>query len=357
MPKTRKRAIRPVSSKSSRRARPKGKPLPAQMLDLITGYWVSRMVYVVARLGIADLLAKKARSAADLAGAAGVDADRLFRVLRALAACGVFVEKAGRFRLTPLGETLRTDVPASMRDFALMMVEDYNQQAWMRLLDGVRAPVSPFDLAHGQRIFPFFEAHPEHLAVFARSMASISGAENPAIAAALDCRRVQTLVDVGGSQGHLLATILRANPKLRGVLFDLPSVVAGAKDAPFLAEPAVRRRVEFVAGSFFESVPAADAYIMKYILHDWTDDECVRILSRCRAAMAKGGRVLVVDCVIPPGNDPHWGKMLDVNMLALTTGRERTKAEFADLFARAGLRLKKVHATECPLSIIEGVAR
>lgn len=198
---------------------------------------------------------------------------------------------------------------------------------------------------------------PDKLRTFAKSIASISATENPAVAAAFDFGSLGRLVDVGGSQGHLLAAILRAHPRVRGQLFDLADVVTQAQQAPYLTGADVTSRVEFVAGDFFASVPpGADGYVMKYILHDWDDDQCVRILTNCRMAMAKGGRVLVVDTVIPRGNEPHWGKQLDINMLVLTGGRERTAKDFEALFARAGLRRRKVHATACPLSIVEGVA-
>lgn len=329
------------------------------MLDLITAYWTSQMVFAVARLGVADQMGKAARPVAELAAAVGADPSRLHRVLRALAASGVFVEKKpGHFALTPLGETLRSEAPQSMRNFALMMVDDYNWQAWQALLSGVVQPITPFEPVHGRKIFEHLHQHPDKLQTFAASMASLSATENPAVAAAFDFGRVRHLVDVGGSQGHMLAAILRAHPGVRGTLFDMADVVERARQAPFLTAKDVAPRVDFAAGDFFASVPAgADGYVMKYILHDWNDDQCVQILGNCARAMAKGGRVLVVDTVIPPGNDPHWGKQLDVNMLVLTGGRERTATDFAALFERAGLRLKKVHPTACPLSIVEGVAR
>ena len=174
--------------------------------------------------------------------------------------------------------------------------------------------------------------------------------------AAYDFSKARTLVDVGGSHGHMLAAILRANPKLKGVLFDMPQVLNQARNAPYVGTREIAGRIELAGGDFFQSVPAgADMYIMKYIIHDWTDDLCVKLLENCRRAMAPNGRVLVVDTVIPPGNDPHWGKLLDLNMLVGPGGRERTRSEFAQLFARAGLKLKRVIPTASPLSIVEAV--
>ena len=352
-----KPASKPMA-KAKAPAAPAGKPLPAQMLDLITGYWTSQMVFVVARLGIADLLVKGAKPVAELAAAVNVDEQRLFRVLRALAPAGLFVEKSpGRFALTELGGTLRSDVPFSMRNFALMMIDDYNWKSWEKLLDGVTRTMTPLEEVLGCKIFEYLHQHPDKLKVFAESMSSISGAECPAIAAGYDFGRIRHLVDVGGSQGHLLAAILQQHGKVKGTLFDLAPVVAQAQQAPLLTAPGLAGRVDFVAGDFFAGVPqGADGYVMKYILHDWNDELCVQILTHCRQAMAKGGRVLVVDNVVPAGNEPHWGKQLDINMLVLTGGRERTVADFKQLFARAGLKVKKVHATACPLSVVEGVA-
>jgi len=189
------------------------------------------------------------------------------------------------------------------------------------------------------------------------SMASISSTENAAVARAYPFGRFRRLVDVGGAHGHLLATILARHKKLRGVLYDQPQVVAGAAASGFVTAPAVRDRCEVVGGSFFESVPeGADAYVMKYIIHDWDDEKAMRILRHCRDAMASGGRVLIVDHVIPPGNGADWGKLLDINMLVIPGGMERTREEFRDLLDRAGLKLARIVPTRCPLSVVEAVA-
>jgi hypothetical protein len=200
-------------------------------------------------------------------------------------------------------------------------------------------------------------ARPEKDRVFSEAMASISGVENAAIARAYDFGRLRTLVDVGGAHGHLLASILRRHRRLRGVLYDQPQVVAAARTAGFITAPGVAGRCRTEGGSFFEAVPAgADAYLMKYIVHDWNDEQCVRILDLCREAMAPGGRVLVVEHVVAPGNGPDFAKLLDINMLVGPGGLERTQQEFGALFARAGLRLRAVHATASPLRVLEAVA-
>lgn len=333
-------------------------PLPIQMLGRITGYWVSFGVHVSARLSIADHLAKGPRTSADLAQASGAHEPTLYRLLRMLASHGIFRETDGRrFENTPLSETLRADVPASMKPFAIMMVDGPSVLAWNDLLETVKTGEEAFQRVHGMGGFEYLAAHPDKGKEFGEAMTSISGTENPAIAEAYDFGGIRTLVDVGGSHGSLLAAILPRNPGLRGVVYDRAEVVENARNDVHVRAQGVDGRLDLVAGNFFDEVPAgADAYIMKYILHDWDDAQSKQILSNCRKAMAKSGRVLVVDNVIPPGNEPHWGKMLDMNMLVLTPGRERTEPEFRELFASAGLRVARIVPTASPLSIVEGVS-
>jgi hypothetical protein len=330
-------------------------PAHDAMLGHLTGYWVSQLIYVAARLGIADELAAGPRTIAALAKKVGAHEPSLRRVLRALAGLGIFAETAnGRFKLTPIAATLRSDVKGSLRPFALMMVDGYNWTAWGQLLHGTRTGQLPFNHVYGMPLFEYLREHPDADREFSNAMASISGPENDAIARALDFSRFKTLVDVGGAHGHLLATVLGRHRRVRGILYDQPQVVAGAGASGFITAPAVAARCTTKGGDFFTSVPAgADAYMMKYIMHDWTDDQCVRILGHCRRAMAPDGRVLVVEHVIRPGNAPDWAKLLDINMLVLPGGQERTKEEFAALFTRAGLRLKRVHKTASALSVLE----
>lgn len=340
---------------NAKRRRP---PAQEQMLGLISGYWVSQMVFVAARLGIADVIAKHGpRTPQAMAKRVGVNATFLARLLRALANVGVFAEGAGgRYRLTPLAQTLRSDRPGSLRSFAEMIVDDYNWQAWGALGEAVASGETPFEKKLGMPIFAYLHAHPDKERTFAASMASLSGTENTAVARAYPFGELEQLVDVGGAHGHLLATILGRYRKLRGVLYDQPQMVASAARSGFLAKPDLKKRSEVIGGDFFASVPTgADGYIMKYILHDWDDEKSIHILANCRAAMASNGRVLVVDHVIPPGNGANWGKLLDINMMVLTGGQERTREQFRDLFAHAGLRLKRVVPTACPLSVLEAV--
>jgi hypothetical protein len=221
---------------------------------------------------------------------------------------------------------------------------------------GVVTGGNVFEHVHHVPVFAYLQQHPDKERQFAAAMASSSGIENDAVARAYPFGQLSRLVDVGGAHGHMLARILRQHKKLRGVLYDQPQVVAGAAQSGFVTAPAVRNRCEIVGGDFFVSVPAgADGYIMKYIIHDWDDDKSIRILRNCREAKAPQAKVLVVDHVIPPGNDANWAKLIDILMMIGPGGRERTREEFQELFARSGLRLKRVIRTACPLSILEAV--
>jgi hypothetical protein len=288
--------------------------------------------------------------------AAEVQAPALYRVLRALASVGIFAEtKDKRFKLTPLAATLQKGVPGSMHAVALMFGQKYLEDAWAQLLHGVKTGETPFLKAHGVHAFEYLEQHPDALKIFGEAMTNVSSIENPAIAAAYKFSGFRTLVDVGGGHGSLLAAILKANPKLKGVLFDQPSVITRARQDRHVTAKGVAERCTLESGDFFEAVPkGCDAYIMKRVVHDWDDERTVKILANCRAAMSERGRVLVAESVIPPGNDPDRGKLLDMQMLVMG-GRERTKQEFAAVFKKAGLKLTRVVPTKCPLSIVEGV--
>lgn len=329
-------------------------PPHAVLMGLMGGLWVSQSIAVVAKLGVADALARGARTSDELAAATGSHGPSLFRVLRALASVGVFVEESpGRFALTPVGETLRSG-PGSLRGMAVFLGEPFHARAVGDLLHCVRTGKPAFEHVHGARFFDYVTAHPDAAEVFDEAMTANTSAQQDAVVGAYDFSGIGTLVDVAGGHGSLLAAVLRATPTLKGVLFDLPHVAAKARRVFEAAE--VADRVEVASGDFFKALPAADAYMMKHIIHDWDDDRCVQILQNCRKAMRGAGRVLVVDGVIPAGNDPFPGKLLDLEMLLMTDGgRERTRAEFEALFARAGLKLSRVLPTRSEVSIVEGV--
>lgn len=329
---------------------------PEVMRNLAIGYWVARLVHVAAKLRLADLLKGGPRTVDDLAAAANVHTLALYRILRALASIGVFAEiKGRRFKLTPLAATLQAGVPGSMHAWVSMINEHWAWDSWKELLHGVKTSEVPFLKAHGMPIFAYLDKHPKDLEVFGQSMSSLSQIENPAVAAAYRFTGIRTVVDVGGGHGSLLATILKTNPKLRGVLFDQGPVIARAENDKHVTARGIAERCRLESGSFFEAVPrGCDAYIMKYILHDWSDEECIKILENCRTAMNESGKVLVVDHVIAEGNRPSWGKLLDIQMLIIG-GRERTKEEFAALFRAARLKLTRVVPTKCSLSLVEAI--
>lgn len=334
-------------------------PGPAMLLKLTSGGVVtSRVIYVAAELGLADLLSSGPRNVAELAAATGTDEDALYRVLRALANIDIFAEATPQvFRITPLGNYLRSDVPGSMRAWVRYLGSDWNHALWGATLDAVRTGKSASQAIHGLPFFDWLDAHPDAERHFGEAMTNMSAIANPAIASAYDFSAIGKLVDVAGGRGSLLAAILEANPHLRGTLFDLPMVIAEAREELTLRAPNIAARLTFSEGSFFEAVPeGGDAYLLKWILHDWQDADADRILSNCRRAMAPGARLLLVEIVIPPGNLPNFGKFLDIAMLVIVGGRERTRAEYEQLLSSNGFQLTRVLPTALPYRIVEALA-
>jgi hypothetical protein len=331
-------------------------PQPEELLlKMIAGSFVSQALYVAARLGVADLLAREAQSPAELADATGAHAGSLYRMLRALASVGVFSERAdGKFELNAASHLLRRDAEGSLRDTAIMFGEEWHWRVWGAAYESVRTGEAAFPRVHGAEVFPYLSANPDAARVFDRAMTSMSHTAAAAVSEAYDFSGVRLLADIAGGHGALLAGILRANPAARGLLFDRPQVIEGARER--VEAEGVSGRVELVAGDFFEEVPAgADCYLMKYIIHDWDDERALAILGNCRRAMPEGARLLLVETVIAEGNAPHFGKLIDLEMLLFTGGRERTEAEYRQLLARAGLRLTRVVPTRSPLSVVEAV--
>jgi hypothetical protein len=313
-------------------------PAAVVLLKMMTGYWVSKALNVAAELGLADLLQDGPRSSDDLAATCGVHAPTRYRLLRALASVGIFTEVDGRrFALTPLAELLRSDVPGSMRALARMYGSE-QYRAWGDLLDSVRTGRPAFDRTFGASYFEYLASSPAGDAIFNEAMAGWTTQVAEAVVAAYDFAGVDTVVDVGGWHGLLLATILRAHPAVRGVLFDQPHVVKEAQ--PRLQAAGVAERCATEGGDFFVAAPAGgDVYVLAQILHDWDDERCRVILGNCRQAMRPAGRLLLVEQVLPPANEPSFAKWLDLHMLVLLTGRERTEAEYRDL--QPGTRFPK----------------
>jgi hypothetical protein len=326
------------------------------LFQMIIGKWISQAVGTVVEIGVPDQLAKGARQCRDIAREAGVSEDGLYRLLRALASVGLFAEGADRrFRLTGMGRLLRSDHAESLAGYARFTAHDITWRPWGQLDYSVKTGMPAFDHVFHSPIFEHFSQNPEVAAVFDDAMTSISAMEARAVSDAYDFKGVGTLMDVAGGHGLLLATVLRRNKKMRGLLFDLPHVAANATVT--FTRAGITGRVRIESGDFFKELPpGADAIIMKHILHDWDDDSATRILQACHRALDSRGKVLIVDPVVPTGNVPHYGKLLDLEMLVLTPrGRERTKSEFARLLRGAGFRLSRVIPTPGPLSIVEAV--
>ena len=324
------------------------------MLQIISGFWISRAVYVIAKLGIPDLLKSGPKTAEELASATEMHAPSLYRILRALASVGVVTRDEGRrFAQTPVSETLVTDAPGSLRWFAVSELGQEHYPAWGNLMHSVKTGEIAFDNFFGVDIWKYFQQNPEDAAVFNNSMSSVTAVTNEAITSLYDFSGFKKLVDVGGGHGGLITSRLKSNPAMKGVLFDAPQVIEGARariEAAGLAE-----RCETVAGDFFKAVPeGGDAYIMKWIIHDWDDERAITILKNCRNQMPANGRLILVDCVVPETDEPHFSKFIDLNMLVMTGGKERTEKEFEELLAAAGFKLLRVIPTELPTSIVEG---
>ena len=332
-----------------------GMPPHIAILETASGGWRAQALYVAAKLGIADLVQDEPKTAEELASATGTHANSLFRVLRALASMGIFTEQDGRFALTPLAEPLRSNVPGSMRAMAIMLGEEH-QRAWGNILHSVRTGETAFDHVYGMHCFEYLEQNPESGATFNDAMTALSSQTHVAVVSNYDFSGIETLVDVGGGHGTLLSLILKANPQLRGKLFDLPHVVNGAPRV--LEAHGVTDRCEVSSGDFFKEVPAGDAYILSHIIHDWVDERSIQILSSCRRAAQGNARLLLVEMVIPEGNDPFWGKWLDLNMLMMTPGgRERTEQQYRDLLSAAGWEMQRIVPTQGLVSVVESYAK
>ena len=329
-------------------------PPQTLIVDMVLAKIKTHALGVFAELRIADLLVDGPRPADALAAQTAAHGPSLYRLLRLLAGLGVLSETApGMFALTSAGQFLRSDVPGSLRGIAAMFGGELHSRAWARLNHSVATGEPAFDHVFGTSLFTYLETDPASAAMFDEAMTSSSAAQAEAVVAAYDFSGITRLVDVAGGHGTLLATILKVNPSLRGVLFEMPHVAAGA--GPVFDEAGLRDRVEIVGGDFLDRLPdGADAYIMKRIIHDWDDERAATILRNCRIAMAPGGRVLVVDAVLDDSPESIYGKLLDIEMLVLSPfGQERTEDEFRRLFGRAGLKLERIVDTKSPLKVVE----
>jgi hypothetical protein len=321
-----------------------------ELRRLINGYQAAQALHVAAVLGIADHLGTSPRPVDELAAAVGAHSPTLYRLLRALSALGVFREHEHRcFSLLPMGACLRSDADRPMRPYAIFVGQEYQRQAWGRLLHSVRTGETAFTAAHGVSSWAYRERHPEQSAIYSAAMTGNSRRVNDAILRACSFGRFDRIADIGGGQGSLIAAILTAHPNARGVLFDLPRVVAAA--VPELRELAAR--CDIVGGSMFDAVPAGcDAYLMKYVLHDWPDADGVRILENCRRAMSPSATLLVIERFVGAPNEDATGKLADLGMLVGPGGRERTREEFVSLLRAGGFSLLQVVPTATPLKVM-----
>jgi trans-aconitate methyltransferase len=321
-----------------------------QIIRLGLGFIASQALRAVADLEIADRLAGGAKSVDVLSVETGAHADALYRIIRILAAEGVFRETSPRhFELTELGGALRSDAASSARDFIRMMNRE-PYIAFSKLDHSVTTGRPAFDEVFGKARFDWLAEHPAEAALFQRAMIALSQGDNEAVAEAFDFRPFTRVIDVGGGHGQLLSLILERHQNLSGVLFDRPSGVDAARSQSGSAST----RIEFVSGDFFDAVPSgANIYLLKRVIHDWNNEQAIAILAKCREAMAPGGRVLVAETIMRPGDAPDPMKFIDAIMLVVTGGTERTEKEYAGLFADAGLSLDRVHATSRPISLLE----
>jgi hypothetical protein len=328
----------------------------AKLREMISGYWISQSIHVAAKLGIADLLKAGSKTSEKLAEETGMQPRALYRLLRLLASVGIFAESEDRhFGLTQLAEPLQSGVAGSLRGWAIAINQEHFHRSWSELLYSVRTGAPAFNRIFDMNCWEYLSRDQDAAAIFNDGLASYTSAVAAAVIEIYDFSQFDRLVDVGGGHGTLITAILKANPKLRGVLFDLPHAMAGARKAVEGAQLA--DRCETVAGDFFGAVPTGGgAYLLSHIIHDWDDDRAVKILANCRRAMPANGRLLLVEMVIPPGNEAFYGKLLDVNMLVWTdSGTDRTEIEYRDLLTAAGFRMKQAIPTQAGVSVIESI--
>lgn len=326
----------------------------ARMLQMLNAFLTVQSIHVAAALGIADKLLDGPKEVTQLASAINAHAGALYRLLRMLAGQGVFTEQTdGRFALNPLGECLCSEGPSSVRDWALFVGAPEMWDTWGRLRDSLVTGETAFPRVHGMPVWKYLALHPDVGAPFNRWMSQQSEQHNAALVSSYDFSTMRTVADIGGGRGSTVAAILQANPRARGILLDLPHVVA---DVAPLLESGLRDRCNIIGGDMLQGVPAgADIYLIKRVLMDWPDEEATTILRNCAKALPVGGKVLAIEMVLPPANEPSPATGFDILMLLNTGGRIRTQAEFAELFRAAGLRLARVIATPSPNTVLEGV--
>jgi hypothetical protein len=328
-------------------------PPPVALLELTQGSMMTQAIYVAAELGIADVLRDGPLTVDEIAGAVDANPDAVHRLLRLLASYSIFAEQNdGRFKLTPMADALRSDAPVSMRGIALLMGHPTHWEDWSHLVSAVRTGEPVVPKLRGMGAFEFLETNPEYGAVFYQGMTNLSDLETDPIVAAYDFGQYETIVDVGGGRGVLLARILQRATTSQGILFDARAVPSGAE--ALLAQAGVADRCTIVSGGLFDAVsPGGDAYVLKHIVHDWPEERALEILRNVRDAIASNGRLLLIEFVPAEGNGQHPGKLVDLWLMLLVGGKERTQAQYAELLGKAGFALERVVPTAAPVSIVE----
>lgn len=333
------------------------KAAPFVFLNMVTAKWTTQLLFAAAELGLADTLKDGPLSSEEVASRTKADAPMMYRLLRALSTLGVVQAlESRRFQLTELGQYLRSDIPGSMRELAMMTGRPWHNRGWEQLSHCVRtgAP-SGVHAAFGTNLWDYFDKNRADFDNFNEAMTGASASMHGTATQAYDFSRFKTVADIGGGHGRLLGSILQKTPGLNGILFDRPSLKEGAEEE--LRKLGISQRCKFVGGDFFVSVPAgADAYMMSHILHDWPDDRARDILRACRESMKPGNTLLAFDAVIKPGIEHDWGALMDLEIFMMFGGRDRTEEEFAQLYQQAGFRLTRVVPTHSSISIVEGVA-
>lgn len=327
-------------------------PPPAQLMKFIVSKWISKPIYVVAELGIADMLKNGPKFIEDLAQESNTHPPSLYRIMRALASVGIFNEtKEKYFELTPMAEFLKTGM---LRSAAILFHSVWSDQAWEYLLDGIKTGETPFNQAHGISLGAWLKKNPQAAQIFNEANAIKAATSHRVIIDAYDFSGVQKLLDVGGGVGTLMIEILKAYPELQGIIADLPPVAQEANK--LIHSKGFGDRCQSVECDFFKAIPSgADALLLSNVLHDWPDDSCEKIMKNCFDALEPHSKILIVEMIIPPGNEPSIAKLLDMEMLVITGGRERTESEFKNLLLKTGFDFSRVIHTKEEISIIEGI--
>jgi O-methyltransferase domain len=326
-----------------------------ELIAIAAGIWKARALYAAAQLGLADLIGGGTATAQELARKTGTHQPSLVRLMRALGSFGIVTEPEPlHYRLTQLGLALRRTAPASAHAAILTLAGDWQWRAWEHMLHSVRTGEPAMRAAFGNDLFDYLDAHPDSADRFNAAMVGIHGGDGLDILAAYDFSGLRSIADIGGGTGVLLTTILQSNPHLRGLLFEQAQTLPEAKS--LIADRGLASRCEALAGDFFRAIPPGhDAYILSHVLHDWTDTQALAILRNCREAIVARGRLLIVEAVLPAGDTPHPGKMMDLLMLTVTGGLERTKQEYAELLAQAGFHVTRVIPLASDQSIVEAI--